>query len=255
MSLLAARGIGVSIEGRSICHGLDLAIEPGQVWAVLGPNGAGKTTLLHTLAGLRAADSGVLSLGGQRLTALAPRTAAQRVGLLLQDESDPFPATVIETALIGRHPHLGPWQWEGAGDRAAAREALAQMELAGLEDRSVDTLSGGERRRVGLATVLTQDPALYLLDEPTNQLDLHHRIRLLERLRRHIGQRGGAMMIAVHDVNLAARFCDHALLLYGEGSAAVGPAEELLTAEALSSLYRYPIEAVACSQGWAFLPL
>ncbi|PSQ91406.1 MAG: ABC transporter, partial [Proteobacteria bacterium SW_6_67_9] len=227
MSLLAAQGLDVRIGARPICHGLDLVIEPGQVWAVLGPNGAGKTTLLHTLAGLRAPASGVLSLSGDRLAALAPRIAAQRVGLLLQHESDPFPATVIETALIGRHPHLGLWQWEGASDHAVASEALAQMELAGFEHRGIDTLSGGERRRVGLATVLTQDPAVYLLDEPTNQLDLHHQIRLLERLRDHVDQRGGAMVMALHDVNLAARFCDHALLIDSEGTATAGPADGL----------------------------
>ncbi len=254
MTLLAGEALTVSIAGQPICNGFELAVEAGEAWAVLGANGAGKTTLLHTLAGLRGADGGTIRIDGEPLATLSGRAAAQRLGILLQDSHDAFPSTVLETALIGRHPHLGPWQWEGPQDTAIARDALAQVELAGLADRPIETLSGGERRRLALATLLTQDPAVYLLDEPTNHLDLHHQIRVLERLRERAAARGGALVMALHDVNLAARFCDRVLLLFDQGEALAGSARALLTAPNLSALYRYPIEAVPWGDRYAFLP-
>ncbi|MDZ7749239.1 MAG: ABC transporter ATP-binding protein [Halofilum sp. (in: g-proteobacteria)] len=193
-------------------------------------------------------------LDGAPLAGYATRAAARRLGVLLQETSDPFPATVFETALIGRHPHLGPWQWEGPDDHAAARAALAEVELAGLEARAVDTLSGGERRRLALATLLAQDPAVYLLDEPTNHLDLHHQIRLLGRLRERARSRGGALVMALHDVNLAARFCDHALLIFSDGTTACGSTDELLQPGHLTRLYHHPIEVVHFGERRAFVP-
>lgn len=254
MSLLATQALSVDIGGKRIAAELDLAIESGQSWAVLGANGAGKTTLLHALAGLRQPSAGTVSLDDHPLSAWRRRAVAQRLGILLQETHDPFPATVLETALIGRHPHLGPWQWEGAADRKRARAALAQVELDSLEERAIDTLSGGERRRLALATLLVQEPALYLLDEPTNHLDLHYQIRLLGRMREQSRAAGGALVMALHDVNLAARFCDHVLLLFGDGSALHGPASSLLTAEHLTWLYHHPIEAVPFGEHRAFLP-
>lgn len=254
MSLLATERLDVEIGGQWIAGGLDLAIAPGESWALLGANGAGKTTLLHTLAGLRAPAAGTLRVDGKRLGAWPRRALARRLGILLQESHDPFPSSVIETALIGRHPHLGPWQWEGAADRERAHAALAEVELDGLDERPIDTLSGGERRRLALATLLVQDPALYLLDEPTNHLDLHHQIRLLGRLRERIRARGGALIMALHDINLAARFCDHAALLFSDGAVLHGPAESLLTPADLTRLYHHPIEVVESGERRAFVP-
>lgn len=253
-TLLATEALGVEIGGKRIGGRLALPVAAGESWAILGANGAGKTTLLHTLAGLRAAASGSVYLDSRPLPQWGRRDIARRLGILLQDSSDPFPSTVLETALIGRHPHLGPWQWEGCRDRDLARAALAEVDLAGLESRPVDTLSGGERRRLALATLLVQDPDLYLLDEPTNHLDLHHQIHLLERLRARTRERGGALVMALHDVNLAVRFCDHALLIFDDGEVLHGPADDLLQPGHLSRLYDHPIEAVAHGGRTAFLP-
>jgi len=253
-ALLATEALRVEIGGKRIGGGLDLAVAAGETWAVLGANGAGKTTLLHTLAGLRPPAAGRVQLDGRPLAAQRPRDVARRLGILLQDSADPFPTTVLETALIGRHPHLGPWEWEGADDRALARAALAEVDLAGLESRPVDSLSGGERRRLALATLLVQDPALYLLDEPTNHLDLHHQVHLLGHLRARARERGGALVMALHDVNLAARFCDHALLVFADGEVLHGRTDELLRPGHLSCLYDHPIEAVEHNGRTAFLP-
>ena len=249
--LLAARGLGVTIAGIRVCRSLDLAVLPGECWAILGRNGAGKTTLLHTLAGLRRADAGSIEIAGRPLAATGRREIARLRGVLMQDDSDAFPATVLETVLVGRHPHLSRWQWEGAEDLRIAREALAAADMAGTEARDVRTLSGGERRRVALAALLTQQPRLFLLDEPSSHLDLAHQLALLDRLVAAVRAAGKALIMVVHDVNLAARHCDHALLL-ADGDAVAGPARELLTAELLSQVYRVPLTALAGPRGSFF---
>jgi iron complex transport system ATP-binding protein len=238
--LLAAHGLAVAIAGIRVCAGLELRVEAGQCWAILGRNGAGKTTLLNTLAGLRAPAAGTIEVEGRPLAAFAPRALARVRGLLPQSDSDPFPATTLETVLIGRHPHLARWGWEGAEDLRIAREALLAADMADAEARDVRTLSGGERRRVALATLLAQEPRLFLLDEPASHLDLSHQAALLARLAALARTQSCAIVMALHDVNLAARYCDHALLL-DRGSAIAGPVEELLTADRLSALYGVPL--------------
>ena len=249
--LLATRGLSVTIAGIRVCSGLELAVGPGECWAILGRNGVGKTTLLHTLAGLRGPAEGTIELLGQPLAAIARRDIARLRGLLPQDDNDAFPATVLETVLIGRHPHLSRWQWESAEDLRIAREALAAADMAGTEARDVRTLSGGERRRVALAALLAQQPRLFLLDEPSSHLDLSHQLALLDRLATAVRPGGKAMMMVVHDVNLAARYCDHALLL-ADGDALAGPAAELLTADRLSAVYGVSLKALAGPRGSVF---
>jgi len=254
MSLLAARGLEVMIGGRRICHGLDLAVGPGSCWGVLGANGAGKTTLLHTLAGLHPPSSGRVEVGGSSLPTWPRRMLARRIGLLPQDSFDPFPATVLETALIGRHPWLRAWQWESREDERLARRALAAVGLQGFEDRDVGTLSGGERRRLALATLMTQAPAIHLLDEPSNHLDLPYQVKLLEQLRQRAVADDGAVVMTLHDVNLADRFCDHVLLLYGDGRHAAGRREDILDETHLSALYGHPVRCLQQGGRRAFLP-
>jgi len=161
---------------------------------------------------------------------------------------------VLETALAGRHPHLGRWQWESATDITIAETALARVGLAGLEQRALDTLSGGERRRLSLASLITQDPALLLLDEPTNHLDPHQQIHLLQLLaeQAHAGARG--LLMILHDANLASRFCDHCLLLFGAGESLAGPTGSVLTGDNLARLYGHPMAVLAGPHGAVFVP-
>ena len=215
--ILAVRALDVKIAGINICTALDFTVETGQCWAILGRNGAGKTTLLATLGGLRSASAGVVEIEGRALSSFTPRELARLRALLPQDDSDPFPATALETALVGRHPHLGRWQWEGAEDLRIARGALA--------------------------AVLAQEPRLFLLDEPSSHLDLAHQVAVLDSLAGLVRSEGRAMIMALHDVNLAARYCDHVLLL-DRGMANTGPAEELLTSERLSALYGVPLRSL-----------
>jgi iron complex transport system ATP-binding protein len=254
MSRLEAEQLGIRIGEIEICSHLDLRINAGENWGLLGRNGAGKTTLLHTLAGLRRPDRGSVKLDGISLTYLSRRNIARHIGVLLQDHQDAFPASVMETVLIGRHPYLGPLQWEGAADYATASEALRAVGLEGMETRSVATLSGGERRRLGIATLLAQDPHVLLLDEPTNHMDLHHQILILDLLRQRTRVQAKSMLLVLHELNLALRYCDHFLLLYGAGETLQGTAEAVLTQPNLERLYGHPLQALQGSRGTVWLP-
>jgi iron complex transport system ATP-binding protein len=254
MSRLETEQLGLRIGGMKICSQLDLRINAGETWGLLGRNGAGKTTLLQTLAGLRRPDRGSVKLDGTPLTSLNRRRIARHIGVLLQDHEDAFPASVMETVLIGRHPYLGPLQWEGAADYAAAHDALCAVGLEGMETRGIATLSGGERRRLGIATILAQDPYVLLMDEPTNHLDFHHQILVLDLLSQRTRSGMKSMLLVLHDPNLALRYCDHFLLLYGEGETLQGMAAEVLTQPNLERLYGHPLQALQGPHGTVWVP-
>jgi iron complex transport system ATP-binding protein len=251
--LLECRDLGVRVPGRELLHGLEAVIRPGTMLAVLGRNGAGKSSLLHVLAGLAAPAAGEVLLDGTRLPDWPRRELAQRMGLLTQASEDPFPGTALQTALVGRHPHLDFWQWEGEADRAVARDCLAAMDLAGLESRDVATLSGGERRRLAIATVLAQDPRVFLLDEPIQQLDPQHQLGVLKRFRA-LADAGRSVVASLHDAGLAARFADEALLLYGDGRWTHGPVDEVLVATTVGSLYGIDVRELRWQDGRTFVP-
>ncbi len=254
MKLLETRSLEVAIAGQRVCHDLALAIAPGECWGLLGRNGAGKTTLLHTLAGLRPPAGGGIHLDGRQLADWSGMERARRLGVLLQDNREVFPSTVLETVLIGRHPYLQRWQWEGGQDLAVAASALAAVDLAGMEARSVATLSGGEHQRLQIATLLAQDPRLLLLDEPVNHLDLKHQIGILTTLTARARGEGRALLMVLHDINLAARFCDHLLLLYGDGETCQGHREEVLERKTLERLYDYPLRELRDGEQKWFVP-
>lgn len=241
---LAAATLGVRAGTRELVDQLSATFAPGEFIAVLGRNGSGKTLTLHTLAGLRAPASGDVTLNGEPLSTLARRKIARSIGVLLQDIEEGFTTTALESVLIGRHPHLAPWQWEGREDERIARAALAQMELSDFAERRTDTLSGGEQRRVAIAGLLAQEPEVYLVDEPTNHLDPHHQLAVLALLR-DFASRGRTVVAALHDPTLAARFADRVLLLFGDGHWRLGPATEVLTAGSLSELYSTPMMELA----------
>ena len=243
----------VSVPGRTLVRELDAVLRPGRIIALLGRNGTGKSSLLHVLAGLRPAASGEARLEGRALPQWPRGEFALRVALLPQASDDPFPGSVLESALVGRHPHIDFWQWESEADRAIARECLAAMDLAGLDDRDVTTLSGGERRRLGIATVLAQTPAYFLLDEPIQQLDPLHQLSVLKLFRAR-ADAGACVVMSLHDPGLAARFADEALLLFGDGGWQHGPAAELLNESAIAALYGIAVRELRWEDGRTFVP-
>ncbi len=242
-SILSCEALRVSVPGRCLVDALQLDLRRGELVAVLGQNGSGKTLTLMTLAGLRPPDTGRLRLMGSDLQSAPRQLTARHLALLPQDVDDIFPATVMDTALIGRHPHIGRFRWESAEDYEAAREALRTVGLAALSERDILTLSGGERRRLAIAQILTQAPDVYLLDEPTNHLDPQHQLDAL-RVFRRAADSGSAVIASLHDVNLAVRYADRCLLLFGDGQWELGPSADILTEERLSDLFATRMEAV-----------
>jgi iron complex transport system ATP-binding protein len=232
--------VSVRAGTRELVRGLSVEFAAGEVLAILGRNGSGKTLTLHTLAGLREPAAGEVSLDGVAMPQLRRRTLALRLGLLPQDLEDAFVTTALETVLIGRHPHLSLWQWEGPDDERVARGALRAVDMEEFAPRRADTLSGGEQRRVAVAALLAQQPAIFLLDEPTNHLDPHHQLAVLG-LFRTLADSGRTVITTLHDPTLAARFADRVLLLFGDGRWLLGPVATTLSAASLSELYVAPM--------------
>lgn len=249
---LACKELTVRVGERTLVRGLDLKLETGGITAILGRNGAGKTLTLHTLAGLRPAAAGSIEIGGAPISALSARQRALRSALLLQASEDPFPSTVLETVLIGRHPHIDFWSWESAEDRETALLALHEVKLGDFASRDVTTLSGGERRRVAIAAMLAQNPKTFLLDEPLNYLDPHHQIDVLNLFAKRALE-GHAVLMSLHDAGLAARFCERALLLFGDGEWIEGPTVEVLNEDSMARLYGVPIREIRWDSGRTFV--
>lgn len=251
---LSVHELVIDVPGRASGRALNLTIRPGERWGVLGPNGSGKTTLLHTLAGLRVPRSGHIELDTTPLDQLKRRQVAQALGVVFQDSQVGFPASVRETAMIGRYPWLSPWRREGPEDFARVQAALERLDLEALSERLLSTLSGGERQRVGLATVLAQSPHIWLADEPTNHLDLHHQVAVM-RLLTEQANAGCGVIMCLHDLNLAARWCDQILLLYPDGEACWGPRDAMLEPQALERLYGQRLTTAQVNGAPVFVPV
>lgn len=209
----------------------------GSIVGILGPNGSGKTTLLRLMSGTLAPMTGVVALEGLALTALPRRAVARRVAIVPQETHLAFDYSVLEIALMGRHPHLGLFQLEGPADIAIAREALAATGTAKLEERPFATLSGGEKQRVILAAALAQSPELLMLDEPTASLDLGYQLEIAAILRRLNRDQQITMVLSAHDLNFAASVCRELVLLKNGSVLASGPTDEVLTPKNVRDLY------------------
>jgi iron complex transport system ATP-binding protein len=253
--LLDVRALRLRVGTRTLLSDLTLQVRAGELWCVLGPNGSGKTTLLHTLAGLRAPATGAVSCLGLDVANAAAEQLALRRGLLTQTVHDSFSARALDVVLLGRHPHHDRWSFgDSDDDRRIALDALGAVDAAALAARDVTTLSGGERQRVAVAALLAQRVPLMLLDEPTAHLDLKHQIGLLEHLRTWARQGMHAAVLALHDLNLAARFATHALLLSPDARASAGPVGEVMTETALAAAFDHPLRRQRVDSRWVYLP-
>jgi iron complex transport system ATP-binding protein len=209
----------------------------GEMVGVVGPNGSGKTTLVKVLAGLIAPSSGRVVVDGRHLGEYSVRERSRRIAYVAQDTLIPFPYTAFEIVLMGRSPYLKAMAFEDERDRAIARRAMEQTEVAAYADRCIQELSGGERQRVVLARALAQDPRIMLLDEPTASLDIGHTVSFYRLLRERCRDGGLAVVAVMHDVNLAALVCDRVVLLKAGSVVSTGRPADILTADILGGAF------------------
>jgi iron complex transport system ATP-binding protein len=254
MTRLSCHGLDLEIGGKQVVRGLEWEILPGQFWGLMGANGIGKTTLMKCLAGLLTPATGHVALDGRPILEMSRRSVARRMGMLQQHTDYVFDASVLQIALTGRHPHLGSWQRETPGDLEKALRAIESVDLGGMEGRSVTRLSGGEARRLAFAALLVQEPEIMLLDEPSNHLDLRYQVGIMRRIGDAVYGDARLAVAAMHDVNLAACYCSHVLMLLGEGQWRAGPAIDMLTGDTLERLYGCPVETVETAAGRRFHP-
>ena len=229
---LAAKDIHVALGGRPVLHGISLAVAAGEIVAVVGPNGAGKSTLLKALAGLRAPAAGAFTYEDRDVASMDRRGLGRLVAYLPQDRVVHWPMRVRSVVALGRLVHRG----EGTQDDSAIAAALAAMDVAGFAERSVAELSGGERARVLVARALAQEAVVLLADEPTAGLDPAHALALFGHFRQLAGA-GRSVLVALHDLSLAARFADRVLLLRDGRALAEGPPRVVFTPPNLAAAY------------------
>lgn len=257
---LSVHDLIISAAAHRLFGPLSFSLDPGDRLAVLGQNGTGKTTLLHTLAGLGASGQGHLLLQqgdhpALDIAALSPQQRASRIGIVFQHEAEQMPASVYETVMLGRLPHARRWQWESETDHQVVRKTLQQFDLAALADRDIASLSGGERQRVAIAALLAQQPDIYLLDEPSNHLDIAFQLKILSTLTNRVRSQQQLLIMATHDINLASRFCNRVLLLMPDGQHHIGSADDILQSALLSKAFNCPIESIDTGSGRFFVPL
>ncbi len=245
---LELRNAGLEIDGRRIVCGVSLELRGGSLLALIGPNGSGKSTLLRLLGGLWQPSEGAALLDGQSLKYLPRRAIARGIAYTPQDTHLDFAFTVREIVMMGRHPHLGRFQPEGERDRAAAGEAMRRADVLHLAERFVTELSGGERQRVLIARSLATEAPIILLDEPTANLDIAHALDLLA-LCRALAREGKAIAIALHDLNLAARFADEIVLLDRGGVAAYGKTAAVLSPEIIGEVFGVQVKRASVESG------
>lgn len=236
--LMKVDGVSRASNGRVLLDAISLVLRAGQCVGIVGPNGAGKTTLLRTMAGLLAPSKGTVLLDGASLDMYRRRQVAQQIACVPQLSAvGEFRFSSKDIVLMGRYPHLGPWQSETASDRDIVKKAMDETDTLPFAERAVTELSGGERQRVTLARALAQTPRVLLLDEPTATLDLSHQLQVLNLIRRLVDQEGIAAVAALHDLSLASRYCDRLLLMQQGCIVADGTPAEVLTPERLAQVY------------------
>ncbi len=253
---LAAQNLSGGYDQRPIVRHINLAVEAEEWLCLVGANGSGKSTLLRLLSRILKPQGGVVMLAGQDIHRLSPTAIAQKLALLPQQQTLPEGLTVEQLVSLGRSPHQPWWQWDlDAEGRQRVAQALAWTEIAHYRQRPVAELSGGERQRAFLALALAQNPQVLLLDEPTTFLDIHYQLQLLELLKRLNREQGLSIITVLHDINLAARYCDRIALLRQGYLWAIDTPNQVLTPANLREVFQVEVEIVSTPFGQQVFPI
>ncbi|MCW5875252.1 MAG: heme ABC transporter ATP-binding protein [Anaerolineales bacterium] len=243
--MLQARDLSVAYGDKTVLHQVGLRLRPGEILGLIGPNGSGKTSLIRALSGVLRPSSGRVLVGKVDLASLPEAQRARQIAVVPQSAELPSSFTVLQCVALGRTPHLNWLGRPGPADEAKVQAALRAAEIEALADRRTGELSGGEKQRVLLARALAQDCPFLLLDEPTAHLDLHHQVGSLELLRRMVAERKLAVLVAMHDLNLASIYADRLMLLVEGRIRAEGAPAAVLTRETLQTAYQVPLQVRA----------
>lgn len=246
MSRLTARDLTLAYDDRTVVHDLDLAVPDGRVTVIVGPNACGKSTTLRALGRLLKPRRGAVLLDGAELAKIPTKKIARAIGLLPQSPAAPEAITVADLVSRGRQPHQSWWQQWSDEDERAVTDAMRRTDVTALADRPVDELSGGQRQRVWIAMALAQETDLLLLDEPTTFLDIAHQVEVLDLVRRLNHDQGRTVVIVLHDLNQAARYADHLVVMKEGHVVAEGPPSEVVTAALVREVFGLESVVIPC---------
>lgn len=242
MAFLETRNIAFAYGPRQVLADINISLVPGKFYGLLGPNGSGKTTLLDLLIGNRQPARGTITLQGRELASYRRQELARRMALVPQEFDLGFDFTVREVVLMGRHPHIPRFASPGAEDLRCSEQAMAALEVEHLAGRLITELSGGEKQRVVAARALAQDTPLLIMDEATANLDIQHTIQIFQVVRERVA-RGGTVLAAIHDLNLAAAFCDEIFVLKEGMLAASGSPQDILRPQLVEEVFGVSCQA------------
>jgi iron complex transport system ATP-binding protein len=243
-------------EGEWSLRNVSFEVRDGEILGLLGPNGSGKTSLLKLLGKIMPPETGSIELFGSDVTGMLQDVVARLVAFVPQEHQQIFPFSIMETVLMGRFPHrargrLAAFGWEGESDLRMAQDAMKEMDVLHLADRSIHDVSSGERQRAIIARALAQQPRVLLLDEPTAFLDLNHQVEICRTLRKLNDERGLTVVLVSHDLNMASQYCDRIMLMENGSLFQIGTPDDVITPEALSAVYhcnvlvdRHPISGL-----------
>ena len=254
MSLLNASGIDYSIDRIAILNAVDFRLEAGELVGLIGPNGAGKSSLLRLLAGVEVPDRGDISLDGEALSRISPQQRARSLGYLVQGAQAYWPFSVEKVVGLGRIPYQKWWRQSNAEDESKITRAMQMTETLAYRNRIVTTLSGGEQTLVMLARIFATENRVILADEPVAALDPYHQLHVMEILRQHASEQRAAVVV-LHDLSLAARYCDRLYLLSHGKLDSSGSVAEVLTRENIARVYGVDSQIECNEQGASVIPL
>lgn len=242
--MLEVNSLSVSYGKRKVLEDINLLVEPGEILVIIGPNGAGKSTLIRAISGTLPHEHGSVLVDGKDISILNASQRARQIAVVPQARNLPVSFTVYQSVLLGRTPYLGWMGMTGEKDQQLAQIALERTSCSDLSERPVGELSGGEQQRVLLARALAQNTSVLLLDEPTTHLDLQHQSGLLNLVRDLASRQKLAVLMALHDLNLASIYADRVVLLVAGQIRKTGTPSEVLTEEVLTGVYRVPVHVV-----------